>query len=160
MLRMRVCCVHCCIIQVALSVIDASKMCCRRISEVHAKVDSYMYMKRQMSAPDIHQAAEGGHRPGSGRGRPGSGRGRPGSGHGRPGSGCGRPGSGRGLHTPGGGNIKIFSAQLPDFSRIKSHIDSSPPMPKEAVESQVSAICVYMDVWGASSTAVLCKYRL
>lgn len=99
---------------------------CRRISETCAKVDSYMYTKHRRSAPDLHRGAEGGSRPGSGRGRRGSG--------------CG-------LHTPGGGNVKIFNAQLPDFSHIKSRIDSSPHTQDELAEQHVRCNeC--MDVWG------------
>ena len=129
-------------------------MPCRRVSETCAKVDSYMYMKHQISAPDLHQGAEGGLCSGSGLGRLGSGRSRPGSAHGttksvhgRPGSGRGRPrsahgrtGSECGLHTPGGGNVKIFSKRLPDFSHIQSRVDSSPPAPKESAMPQVSAM--------------------
>lgn len=127
---------------------------CRRISETCAKVDSYMYVKHQTSAPDLHQGAERGLCSGSGRGRLGSGRDRPGSAHGptksvhgRPGSGRGRPKSARGrtgsecgLHSPGGGNVKIFSTRLPDFSHIQSRVDSSLPVPKESAMSQVSAM--------------------
>ena len=128
-------------------------------------------MKHQTSAPDLHQGAEGGLCSGSGLGRLGSGRSRPGSAHGttksvhgRPGSGRGRPrsahgrtGSECGLHTPGGGNVKIFSKRLPDFSHIHSRVDSSPPAPKESAMPQVSAMGrAYGCMYGVCIAAVLC----
>ena len=99
--------------------VNLTDVFCRRISETGAKVDSYMYTKQETSAPDLQQGAEGGSRPGSGRTRRSSA--------------CS-------LHTPGGGNVKIFNAQLPDFSHIRSRIDSSPPTQEESAGLHVRRV--------------------